>query len=203
MQEALRIAIWCIINRQMEVAVKSQSDQSMPRRGHAAAAKATRETGTHRMTGSTSKAQAGIAALKRSDPKLFIDILSGAPLAGIDAVRSIREGYPARILKSASSFFGVPDARIQSIAHVPASTASRLEKNEAKIDAAATERVYRMGTVTRMAIDVLEDEGAAIQWMRQPNRALGDIAPLELMDTEPGAVAVRQVLNAIATGGVA
>jgi uncharacterized protein (DUF2384 family) len=39
--------------------------------------------------------------------------------------------------------------------------------------------------------------------MRQPNRALGNTAPLDLMDTEPGAVSVRQVLNAIATGGVA
>jgi len=184
----------------MEVTVKSQPDQSVSRRAHAAAAKASRKVGSRPLAG---KAQAGIAALKRSDPKMFIAILSGAPLAGIEAVRSIREGYPARILKSASSFFGVPDARIQNIAHVPASTASRLEKSEAKIDAAATERVYRMGTVTRMAIEVLEDEGAAIQWMRQPNRVLGDIAPLELMDTEPGAVAVRQVLNAIATGGVA
>jgi len=175
--------------------VKSQSDLSGTRRGRGAAAKSPRNMGA--------RSHADIAAPRRSDPKMFVDILSGAPLSGIEAVRSIREGYPARILKSASSFFGVPDARIQNIAHVPASTASRLEKNEAKIDAAATERVYRMGTVTRMAIEVLEDEGAAIQWMRQPNRALGDIAPLELMDTEPGAVAVRQVLNAIATGGVA
>jgi uncharacterized protein (DUF2384 family) len=39
--------------------------------------------------------------------------------------------------------------------------------------------------------------------MRQPNRAFGNTAPLDLMDTEPGAVAVRQVLNAIGTGGTA
>lgn len=106
-------------------------------------------------------------------------------------------------MKAASSFFGVPDARIQHIAHVPASTASRLEKKQANIDPAATERVFRMGAVTRMAIAVFENEVAAIDWMRQPNRALGNTAPLDLMDTEPGAVSVRQVLNAIATGGVA
>ena len=49
-----------------------------------------------------------------------------------------------------------------------------------------------------------EDMGArhTIDWMRQPNRAFDGTAPLDLMDTEPGAVAVRQVLNAIATGGV-
>jgi putative toxin-antitoxin system antitoxin component (TIGR02293 family) len=54
-----------------------------------------------------------------------------------------------------------------------------------------------------MAIDVFEDQDAAISWMRQPNVVLGDVAPLDLMDTEPGAVAVKQVLNAIATGGAA
>lgn len=142
-------------------------------------------------------------AAKRGDSRMFNQIVSAAPLGGFAAVQSIREGYPAAILKAASSFFGVTDARIQDIAQVPASTASRLEKNAARIDAAATERVYRMGTVTRMAIDVFEDEAAAIEWMRQPNRAFDNAAPLDLMDTEPGAVSVRQVLNAIATGGAA
>ena len=136
-------------------------------------------------------------------PAMFHHIVSGDILAGLAAVKSIRDGYPARILKSASSFFGVPDARIQSIVQVPATTANRLEKKEANIDSAATERVFRMGAVTRLAISIFEQESSAIEWMRQPNRALGNVAPLDLMDTEPGAVSVRQVLNAIATGGVA
>jgi putative toxin-antitoxin system antitoxin component (TIGR02293 family) len=148
----------------------------------------------------TRPAQAGA---RRADAGTFNQIVSAAPLGGLAAVQSIRDGYPAAILKAASRFFGVTDARIQDIARVPASTASRLEKNAARIDAAATERVYRMGTVTRMAIEVFEDEAAAIEWMRHPNHAFGNTAPLDLMDTEPGAVSVRQVLNAIATGGVA
>jgi putative toxin-antitoxin system antitoxin component (TIGR02293 family) len=137
------------------------------------------------------------------DSALFIRLVGAEPLAGLAAVESIREGYSAGILKSVSRFFDVPDARIQAIAQVPASTASRLEKKQARIDPAATERIYRIGTVTRMAIEVFEDQASAISWMRQPNRALGNAAPLELMDTEPGAVSVRQVLNAIATGGAA
>ena len=57
--------------------------------------------------------------------------------------------------------------------------------------------------VARMAIDVFEDEATASEWMRRPNRAFDDTAPLDLMDTEPGANSVREVLNAIATGGAA
>ena len=157
--------------------------------------------GVRKSPTATKQPTAGTA--KPADFRIFSQIVSAAPLGGFAAVQSIRDGYPAAILKAASRFFGVTDARIQDIARVPASTASRLEKNAARIDAGATERVYRMGTVTRMAIDVFEDEATAIEWMRQPNRALADTAPLDLMDTEPGAVSVRQVLNAIATGGVA
>lgn len=133
----------------------------------------------------------------------FADMVSAEPLAAAIAISAIRRGYPARILKDTSRFFSVPDARIQAVTRVAPSTASRLEKADAKLDPGASERIYRMGTVARMAIGVFEDETAALAWMRQPNRALGDAAPLDLMDTEPGAMAVRQVLNAIATGGAA
>lgn len=136
-------------------------------------------------------------------PLLFKQIVSGKRLAGLDAIAAIREGYNASMLKSVSRYFDVPDARIQTIVRLPASTASRLEKKSARIDSGATERIYRMGDVTRMAIDVFENEAAAISWMRQPNRAFGNAAPLDLMDTEPGAASVRQILNAIATGGAA
>lgn len=136
------------------------------------------------------------------DPGMFANVVEHGP-RGFEAVQLIREGFPAKILKSVSGFFGETEARIQNIVRVPATTASRLEKNAAKIDSAATERVYRMGSVTRMAIEVFEDKEKAILWMRQPNLALGNVAPLDLMDTEPGASSVRQILNAIATGGVA
>jgi len=144
-----------------------------------------------------------IGATKQADSGLFKRIVTNKPLAGFDAVAAIREGYPASMLKAASSYFKVPDLRIQTIVQIPASTASRLEKKLARIDSGATERIYRMGTVMRMAIDVFDNEAAAIDWMRQPSRVFGNAAPLDLMDTEPGAVSVRQVLNAIATGGAA
>lgn len=141
--------------------------------------------------------------LRRGSSAMFRKTLNGNPVIGRPAIELIRDGYLASMLKSVSSFFNVSDARIQNIARVSATTASRLEQKNAKIDAAATERVYRLSNVTRMAIDVFENQDAAIAWMRQPNNVLGDVAPLDLMDTEPGAVAVKQVLNAIATGGAA
>lgn len=135
--------------------------------------------------------------------RLFSEIVLGPPLSGAEAIKVIRNGYAVHMLKSASSFLGVPNTRIQRITHVTPTTASRLEKASSNMDQAASERVFRMASVTRMAISVFEDVASATEWMRQPNHVLGNVAPIDLMDTEPGADAVRLVLNAIATGGVA
>ena len=54
-----------------------------------------------------------------------------------------------------------------------------------------------------LAKDVFVDAEAAKAWLRTRNRAFDDAAPMDFLDTEPGAMAVRQVLNAIAAGGAA
>ena len=111
--------------------------------------------------------------IKSDAAKMFARIVVDKPFTGIDAINAIRAGYPVSVLKSASAYFGVPDTRIQQIAKVPPSTASRLAKANAKIDTAATERIFRMGTVTKMATEVFENDVDAIEWMRQPNKAFG------------------------------
>jgi len=54
-----------------------------------------------------------------------------------------------------------------------------------------------------MARNVFEDVDVAKTWLRTPSRAFHDVAPMDYLDTEPGAISVRQALNAIATGGAA
>lgn len=71
----------------------------------------------------------------------------------------------------------------------------------ANINQSTCERIHRIGIVTRMAIEVFINKQAAMRWMYRANPALADSAPLDLLDTEPGAIAVRQILNAITTGG--
>ena len=55
--------------------------------------------------------------------------------------------------------------------------------------------------VRTMASSVFGNDAVAEIWLRFPNRAFHELAPLDLLDTEAGAATVRQVLNAIATGG--
>lgn len=121
--------------------------------------------------------------------------------SGRNLVQAIRTGFDAELLAAAGDYFEVPAARIRAITRVPDTTAHRLVKRHALLDASASERLWRLADVAAMAEDVFEDELAAKQWLRSPNQAFLGAAPIDYLDTEPGAKAVRQVLNAIATGG--
>lgn len=121
----------------------------------------------------------------------------------LHAIEAIRAGFPALLIRDAGAYFNVPAARIRAIAHLPETTAHTLMKRNARLDVGVSERIWRLADVYTMARDVFEDDEAARVWLRSSNRAFLDAAPMDYLDTEPGASSVRQVLNAIATGGAA
>ena len=134
-------------------------------------------------------------------PNGFADILRNLTADRNLAIGAIRAGFPASLLKDAGLYFNVSTQRIRAIARLPETTAHALLKRGGSLDAAASERIWRLADLMAMAREVFEDEESAKIWLRNPNPAFHYAAPMEYLDTEPGAMAVRQVLNAIATGG--
>jgi len=65
-----------------------------------------------------------------------------------------------------------------------------------------SDRLYRLARIVALAKRYLGEDQTAKRWLRRPNRALGGRTPLQLIDTEPGARAVENVLGRIAYGGV-
>lgn len=53
------------------------------------------------------------------------------------------------------------------------------------------------------ALDVLESEGAAENWLKTPIRSIGDVTPLSLLDTEVGYQLVLDTLSQIEHGVIA
>jgi putative toxin-antitoxin system antitoxin component (TIGR02293 family) len=75
-------------------------------------------------------------------------------------------------------------------------------RREGRLATYESDRLYRLARIIALAKHYLGDGESAIRWLKRPNRALGGSAPLELIDTEPGARAVENVLGRIAYGGV-
>ncbi|MGV7206495.1 antitoxin Xre/MbcA/ParS toxin-binding domain-containing protein [Oxalobacteraceae bacterium A2-2] len=131
----------------------------------------------------------------------FSSLLDALRTGSDTAAAGIRQGYPATLLKDASRHFGVPANRIRGMLRLPETTAHTLLKRGGRLDAPASERLWRLADLTLLAVDVFEDEEAAKAWLRTASPVFDGQAPMDVLDTEPGGMAVRQVLNAIATGG--
>jgi putative toxin-antitoxin system antitoxin component (TIGR02293 family) len=72
--------------------------------------------------------------------------------------------------------------------------------DESITDMAETGRVMRSMLVIKRAVEVFEDERAAMNWLNTPNKALGGSSPLSLSATESGSQAVMSTLGRIKHG---
>ncbi|TCS72924.1 putative toxin-antitoxin system antitoxin component (TIGR02293 family) [Sulfuritortus calidifontis] len=145
---------------------------------------------------------AGKAPAVKASAARFAAFIAKEPTTGELLIKRVRKGYPAELVKHAGMFFSIPEKRVLQIIGVAGSTAHRYQTQGKPLDPAASERVHRLAIVTREAIDVFGSAAPAKDWMLRPNHALGDTPPLDLLDTEIGANAVRRILVAIAQGGV-
>lgn len=116
-------------------------------------------------------------------------------------IAAIRGGVRARVVDDMVQYLGVPKHVIFGILHMPESTAHKLIRDDRTLDAAASERVVRVADITRTAEEVFGGREPAAQWLTRANAALGGATPLSMLDTEPGAAAVRRVLSSINYGG--
>ena len=141
----------------------------------------------------------GVASTMESDG--FAALLAGRPADRDGIIAAIRAGFPLQMVNQASAYFGVPAARMRSVLRMSDMSAQALSKRGPKMDSAASERLWRLADTFSMAREVFDGGDAAKKWMCSPSEAFHDAAPIDYLDTEPGAAAVRQVLNALATGG--
>lgn len=130
----------------------------------------------------------------------FATLVEDLGRPGADPVALIRKGLPATLLGDAAGYFDLPASRIRSMAGVSPHTAQALASRKGALDALASERIWRLADVTALALRAFRDRAVAAAWLRSPHPVFGHTAPLDRLDTEPGGISVRRVLDAIAEG---
>ena len=75
-------------------------------------------------------------------------------------------------------------------------------RREGKLAKYESDRIYRLARLIALAKRHIGDDDKARRWLKRPNRSLGGRTPFDLIDTEPGARAVENILGRIAYSGV-
>ena len=126
-------------------------------------------------------------------------VLKARPRSSLDWVAVVREGLPARVLDALAANLKLTRTELAGALGIAERTLAR-RKKEGVFTAEESAKLLRLARVTQRATEVFEKSAPALDWLKQPNRALGAARPLDLLDTDIGAENVLDVLGRIEHG---
>ncbi len=126
-------------------------------------------------------------------------VLGIAATSDRDVVAKVRGGLPVRALRTISKKLNVSHSVLASALNIPERTLMR-RLQAATLPQTESDRLYRIARMLSAATDAIGSEVHAARWMLQENVALGNVIPLQLLDTEAGAREVEIVLGHIRYG---
>ena len=114
---------------------------------------------------------------------------------------AIREGFPPAVVEELMRASGLSLKELaESLDLSPRSLQRR--RRSGRLARFESDRLYRLARIVALARQSLGNHDLAMRWLKRANRALGGLAPVAAIDTEPGARQVENVLGRIAYGGV-
>ena len=116
-----------------------------------------------------------------------------------DLCAEVHKGLPYGAVEALQGSLQVTAGELADALQLPVRTLAR-RRQEHRLRADESDRVYRLARVWAHAIEVFGSPPRAAEWMRRPNRALRQAAPLSLLDTDIGAEQVDDVLGRIEHG---
>ena len=123
-------------------------------------------------------------------------------IANLDELReAVKAGLPYASLEALIGKLGLGREEAAAALHLPQRTIAR-RKKEQRLQADESDRVLRLARISAQAISTLGSEEKAAQWLRRPNRALGNLPPLDLLDGDIGIRQVEEILGRIAHGTI-
>jgi putative toxin-antitoxin system antitoxin component (TIGR02293 family) len=116
-----------------------------------------------------------------------------------DWIEIVRRGLPASAVDALTQAVQLTQTELSQTLAIPERTLVR-RKKEGTLNTEESAKLLRVARVTYRAIAVFEDRTAALDWLKSPNRALGGVSPLSLLDTDLGAETVFDTLGRIEHG---
>ena len=116
---------------------------------------------------------------------------------GPEQVDRLNAGFPVSVFRILAQTVGLPlDGLAQALGLSPRTLRNRTRR----LSADEAERSFRVYRVFRRASEVLGTDEAAAAWIKTPQRALGERAPLQLLVRDVGTEDVLNVLSAVEHG---
>jgi putative toxin-antitoxin system antitoxin component (TIGR02293 family) len=111
----------------------------------------------------------------------------------------VRNGLPYASLEALITRYALTTEEASRLLRLPPRTLAR-RKKERRLNAEESDRLFRVGRIAAHAENVFGERAKASRWLHKPNRALGGVSPLSLLDTDLGTQEVEKILGRIEYG---
>jgi putative toxin-antitoxin system antitoxin component (TIGR02293 family) len=134
------------------------------------------------------------------------DVLGGKkavgarPKTAAEWQQVIEVGLPVTSLEALKRAVAIPDNLLAALLGISEKTLSRARAGHGRLDSVASDRLFRVARIGALAIQVLESETRAINWLKRPQIGLGGRVPLSLLTTDIGREQVEKLLLRIEHG---
>lgn len=149
--------------------------------------------------GGTTLAVNDVAGLSAASVLGGEPVLHALPRSVLEWIALVRKGISANAIDAAVRVMGIGQSELSRALDIPERTLAR-RKKEGVLSRDESGKLVRLAQVIERAVEVFEDERAALNWLKNPNAALGGTSPLSLLDTELGSMAVVNTLGRIEHG---
>lgn len=136
-----------------------------------------------------------------------VKILGGKKLLRMEvhSVADLRElihsGLPSTVLIQLLKAFALPQEEAAKALGIPMRTMTRRFTEQSRLTPIESEKTIRLARAFAHAEEVFDgDHNKITEWFRRSNRSLGGESPLDLMDSDLGAMQVEEVLGRIQEG---
>jgi putative toxin-antitoxin system antitoxin component (TIGR02293 family) len=147
----------------------------------------------------------GAARAARSRLRLALERLGGKRLLGVevraeaDFIKVLERGVPVSALAELTRQEALSPDDIDRLI-IPRRTLAHRKAKAQPLNRVESERAVRVASVTALAEETFANKDKAQRWLRRPTAPLGGKRPLDLLDSEPGARVVEQLLYRIGHG---
>lgn len=118
----------------------------------------------------------------------------------LQLIQAIGQGFPYATLERVREKTDLPLERLAGAIGLSPRTLTR-RKKEKRLTAAESDRLVTLTRLLSQALALFEGQKAsAWRWFTQPNRALGNLTPLEMAATETGAREVEHLIGRLEHG---
>ncbi len=123
----------------------------------------------------------------------------GPGMSGIELHREIESGIPGKAIPNLLTVLDFTREDFSTLLGRARKTLNELEQRE-HLSRSDSDLLYRIARALVYAVSVFGETGYAVQWLKEPNEALGGVIPVQLLATVEGDEIVRTELGAIEHG---